>query len=193
MLSININDNNIHKPNEDKATGCPRFIVVTINPQLVVPNILPNLPLNPCSPKYSPINSSDIKRCIYGLSQLHTPEIRIPVNPLINHHILSEIIKIPADIAIIRFNIHRIKTMDRIFFGLYLSTIFPHIKALGIAVIIPVKMRYCICLSDKPIVSKIYNEVKVEAVYIAQEYQKRAIKNLANPGNSFMSFNVCFN
>ena len=108
-MSININDNNIHKPNEDKATGCPRLIVVTINPQLAVPNILPNLPLNPCSPKYSPINSSDIRRCIYGLSQLHTPEIRIPVNPLINHHILSEIIKIPADIENIRFSMNETK------------------------------------------------------------------------------------
>ena len=53
------------------------------------------------------------------------------------------------------------------------------------------KIRYCICLSDNPIVSKIYNEVKVEAVYIAHEYQKRAIKNLPKPGNSIISYNVC--
>ena len=139
---IIINDNNIHKPNEVKAIGCPRLRVVTINPQLAVPIILPSLPLNPWSPKYSPINSSEINWCINGLSQLHTPEIRIPVNPLTNHHILSLISMIPADIEIIRLHIHSVNTMLKIILGLYLSTNFPQISALGIAVIIPVKIRY---------------------------------------------------
>ena len=83
--------------------------------------------------------------------------------------------------------------MLKIILGLYLSTNFPQISALGIAVIIPVKIRYWICVSDNPIVSNIYKDVKVEAVYIAHEYQKRAIKNFLNPGNSFISLSVCFN